>query len=84
MSTEAEKFVDNLPRKEIYAQLLAILTNRRKNKEGFLLVGLDEPSLRDVLGLSLEELQSLMKEFNDYILGLGLTVVEYQYQGYVW
>lgn len=84
MSAEPEKPIDNLPRKEAYAQLLAILTNRRKNAESILLIGLDEPSLREVLGVNLEELQNLLKEFNDYILGLGLTVVEYQYHGYVW
>ncbi|MFW9928537.1 MAG: hypothetical protein ACFFD1_04020 [Candidatus Thorarchaeota archaeon] len=75
--------IDDLPRKETYAQLLAILTNRRKSSEGNLLIGLDEPNLRQVLGAE-ENFKSLIDEFNDYILGLGLSLVEYQYHGIVW
>jgi hypothetical protein len=79
----SEDQIDALPRKEVYSQLIAILTNRRKSTEGNLLIGLDEPSLRQVLGQE-ENFQSLMDEFNEYILGLGLTVVEFHYRGLVW
>ncbi|OLS16746.1 MAG: hypothetical protein HeimC3_51660 [Candidatus Heimdallarchaeota archaeon LC_3] len=80
---ESDSVTDILPRKEVYSQLIAILTNRRKSTEGNLLIGLDEPSLRQVLGEE-ENFQSLIDEFNEYILGLGLTVVEFHYNGLVW
>ena len=80
----SDRPVDVLNRKEVYAQLFAILTNRRKDAENNLIIGLSDPDLRQVLGMDTEELQELLKEFNEHILGLGLTVVEYHYRGFVW
>ena len=80
---ESDSVIDILPRKEVYSQLIAILTNRRKSTEGNLLIGLDEPSLRQVLGEE-ENFRNLLNEFNEYILGLGLSLVEFHFNGLVW
>jgi hypothetical protein len=80
----SNKFIDDLPRKEVYAQLIAILSNRRRNEEGDLLIGIDDPTLKEILEMNNEEMHELMGTFNKYIMGLGLTTVEYQYKGYVW
>ena len=76
--------VEDLPRKEFYAQLFSILANRRQNSEGQLLIGFSEKGLMEVLESGLEETKELLSEFNDYLLGLGLSVAEFFYQRERW
>ena len=70
--------IDNLPIKEVYGQLLAILTNRRKNKDGTLLIGYEVNELSVVLNKTIEETTQLLSELNEFLLGLGLSVTTYQ------
>ena len=70
--------IDNLPIKEVYGQLLAILTNRRRNKDGSLLIGYAVEELSVILNKTVEETSQTLSELNDYLLGLGLSVATYQ------
>ncbi|MHA2363639.1 MAG: hypothetical protein ACXAC7_06755 [Candidatus Hodarchaeales archaeon] len=76
--------IDSLPRKEAYSQIFSILTNRRQNSEGHNLIGYSEEGLTTVLNRTIDETQKLLNEFNEYLLGLGLSIVEFIYQGEIW
>lgn len=73
-----ENSIENLPIKEIYGQLLAILSNRRRNKDGSLIIGYDIQGLSSILNKTVEETNELLSELNSFLLGLGLSVVTYQ------
>ena len=81
---EENHLLDNIPRKEVYAQLFAILSNRRRNSDNQLIIGISEEEVSNVLNKSIEETKDLVQEFNDYLLGLGLSIVEYEYQKQIW
>lgn len=76
--------IDDLPQKEVYAQLFAILSNRRRNIDDQLVIGYAQEDLSKVLNTPLEETEELIQEFNAYLLGLGLSVVEFMYNKQTW
>ncbi len=81
---QQENPIENLPLKEVYGQLLAILTNRRKNKDGMLLVGYPVDELSVVLNKTVEEANQLLAELNEFLLGLGLSVATYHVNNKEW
>lgn len=76
--------IENLPLKEVYGQLLAILTNRRRNKDGTLLIGYPIDELSVVLNKTVEETNQLLAELNEFLLGLGLSVATYNEPNKEW
>ena len=79
-----ENPIDTMPIKEVYGQLLAILSNRRRNKDGHLIIGYDMPGLSTVLNKTVEETTNLLSELNSFLLGLGLSVITYQQDQKEW
>ena len=73
-----ENPIAGLATKEVYGQVLAILTNRRRNKDGTLLIGYAVDELSVVLNKTVEDTNQLLSELNEYLLGLGLSVATYQ------
>lgn len=70
--------LENMPIKEVYGQLLAILTNRRRNKDGALIIGYSIDELSIVLDKTIDETNILLSELNEYLLGLGLSISTFQ------
>ena len=83
MSQEDNSF-ENLPIKEIFGQILAILSNRRWNREGSLIIGYDLPGLSVILNKTFQETNDLLSELNSFLLGLGLSIVTYQHDQKDW
>ena len=84
MKQEQENTIENLPIKEVYGQLLAILTNRRRNADGNLLIGYEVDALSGVLNKTVDEINNLLTEFNEFLLGLGLSVSTFQQEHKEW
>lgn len=76
--------VEDLPKKELYGQLIAILGNRRKDVSGRLLVGFEKGELCQTLGRGEGELQEVLEGFNTFLLSIGLSVVEYERRNQTW
>lgn len=79
-----ESTIENLPIKEVYGQILAILSNRRRNKDGALLIGYSVSELSVVLNKTMEETSVLLSELNEFLLGLGLSVTTFQQDQKEW
>lgn len=84
MKQEQDNTIENLPIKEVYGQLLAILTNRRRNADGNLLIGYEVETLSSVLNKTSEETNNLLTEFNEFLLGLGLSISTFQHEHKDW
>jgi hypothetical protein len=77
--------LEKLPIKEVYGQLLAILTNRRRTRsEGGLIIGYAINELSTILNKSVEETNDLLSEFNEFLLGLGLSIITFQIEQKDW
>jgi len=84
-SPTKDDIISNLPTKEVYGQLISILSNRRRDKDGKLIIGITERELQHVLNHStVEETQDLMKEFEEFLLSLGLSLVKFPFKEYSW
>lgn len=77
--------LQELPIKEVYGQLISILSNRRRDAEGKLVIGITEDEIKRVLNhTTLEETQELMQEFGVFLLTIGLSLVKFPFQSQNW
>lgn len=76
--------IENMPIKEIYGQLLAILTNRRRNRDGGLIIGYSVDELSVLLNKTIDETKILLSELNEFLLGLGLSISTFQLDHKEW
>lgn len=76
---------DLIPVKEQYSQLIAILSNRRRNNDGKLIIGYSEVELKQVLNHeTIEETRELLNELNDFLLTIGLSIIFFPFNSKTW
>lgn len=84
MKQEQDNVIENLPIKEVYGQLLAILSNRRRNADGNLIIGYEVSELALVLNKTVEDTSTFLAELNEFLLGLGLSISSFQQNQKEW
>lgn len=84
--TQENELTSKLPTKEIYGQLIAILSNRRRDQDGRLIIGITEYELKNVLNHStLEETRELMNgDFASFLLSIGLSLTNFDFISKSW